>query len=158
MFSWPNGGLAPANRPELVSSIDLFPTVLAAAGARCPNGMPGVNLLENLQKKHPIKRQGIFGESFAHDIANLKKPEASLLFRWRIEGKWKLLLTYDGEVNRYQSTHPRTEKRPQLFDLSRDPHEKTNLALKHPEVVAKMAAKINAWWLVKERKAITKFN
>ena len=157
MFSWPNGGLAPANRPELVSSIDLFPTVLAAAGARIPDDVPGVNLLENLQKKRPINRQGIFGESFAHDIANIKNPEASLLFRWRIEGKWKLLLTYDGEVNRYKSTHPRTEKRPQLFDLSTDPHEKTNLAKKHPKVVAEMTAKIISWWPVKERKAVTKF-
>ena len=157
MFSWPNGGLDPAKRPELVSSIDLFPTVLAAAGARIPNDVPGVNLLENLQKKRPIKRSGIFGESLAHDIADIKKPEASLLFRWRIEGKWKLLLTYDGEVNRYQSTHPRTEKRPQLFDLSKDPHEKTNLAIKHPKVVADLAAKIAAWWPLKERKAITKY-
>jgi len=115
-----------------------------------------VNLLKNLQKKHPIKRPGIFGESFAHDIADIKKPEASLLFRWRIEGKWKLLLTYDGEVNRYQSTHPRTEKRPQLFDLSSDPHEKTNLAKKHPKVVASLAEKIDAWWPAKERKVITK--
>jgi uncharacterized sulfatase len=113
--------------------------------------------LENLKKKQPIKRAGIFGESLAHDIADIKNPEASLLFRWRIEGKWKLLLTYDGEVNRYQSTHPRTEKRPQLFDLSKDPHEKTNLAKKHPEVVADLAAKIAAWWPLKERKAITKF-
>ena len=157
MFSWPNGSLDPAKRPELVSSIDLFPTVLAAAGARIPNDVPGVNLLENLQKKRPIKRSGIFGESLAHDIADIKKPEASLLFRWRIEGKWKLLLTYDGEVNRYQSTHPRTEKHPQLFDLSKDPHEKTNLAKKHPEVVADLAAKIDEWWPVKERKVITKY-
>ena len=81
----------------------------------------------------------------------------SLLFRWRIEGKWKLLLTYDGEVNRYQSTHPRTEKKPQLFDLSKDPHEKTNLAKKHPEVVAALAAKIAGWWPLKERKVITKY-
>ena len=122
-----------------------------------PMTSPGANLLKNLQKKHPIKRSGIFGESFSHDIADIKKPEASLLFRWRIEGKWKLLLTYDGEVNRYQSTHPRTEKRPQLFDLSGDPHEKTNLAGKHPKVVADLAEKIAAWWPVKERKVITKY-
>ena len=91
-------------------------------------------------------------------MADLDKPEASLIFRWRIEGKWKLLLTYDGEVNRYKSTHPRTEKRPQLFDLTKDPHENENLAGKYPEVVADLAAKIEGWWPVKERKALTKFN
>ena len=38
-----------------------------------------------------------------------------------IEGKWKLLLTYDGELGRYANVHPRTEKRPQLYDLEADP-------------------------------------
>ena len=157
MFSWPNGGLKPADRPELVSSIDLVPTILAAAGARIPKELPGLDLLENLRGGSIIKRKGIFGESFAHDIADIEKPAASLLFRWRIEGKWKLLLTYDGEVNRYKSTHPRTEKRPQLFNLSKDPHEKNNLAADHPEVVADLAAKIGDWYPLKERKALLKF-
>ena len=157
MFSWPNGGLQPAKRTDIVSSIDLFPTVLAAAGARCPDDVPGVNLLDNLQKKQSIKRTGVFGEGFAHDIADIENVQASLLYRWRIEGKWKLLLTYDGEVNRYQTTHPRTEKRPQLFDLSSDPHEKQNLAESHPEVVADLAAKIAAWWPVNQRKVLTRY-
>lgn len=157
MFSWPNGGLKPGERPEVISSIDLFPTALAAAGARTPKDLPGLNLLEHIRKGELIKREGIFGETFAHDIADIEKPEASLVFRWRIEGKWKLLLTYDGEVHRYKSAHPRTEKRPQLYDLSKDPHEKVNLAAGHPEVVADLAAKIDAWWSVKERKVLTKF-
>ena len=36
MFSWPNGNLKNGKRKDVVSSIDLFPTVLAAAGARAP--------------------------------------------------------------------------------------------------------------------------
>ena len=60
-------------------------------------------------------------------------------------------------MNRYKSTHPRKEKRPQLFDLTKDPHEKVNLAGKHPKVVADLAAKIAGWWPVKERKVLTKF-
>ena len=157
MFSWPNGNLKNGKRKDVVSSIDLFPTVLAAAGARAPKGLPGLNLLENLRNEKPIKRKGIFGESFAHDVADVENPEDSLIFRWTIEGKWKLLLTYDGEVNRYQSTHPRKEKRPQLFNLLKDPQEKRNLAGDNPEVVARLAAKIGKWWPVKERKTLTKW-
>ncbi len=96
-----------------------------------------------------------FGESLAHDIADIEKPEASLLFRWCIEGRWKLLLTYDGEVNRYQSTHPRTEKGPQLFDLLADPREEENLASDHPDVVARLAGRIADWYPVTERKTQT---
>ena len=157
MFSWPNGGLKNGKRKDVVSSIDLFPTVLAATGARTPKGLPGLNLLENLKTEKPIKRKGIFGETFAHDIADVENPEDSLLFRWTIEGKWKLLLTYDGEVNRYKTTHPREEKRPQLFNLLKDPKEKKNLAKDNPEVVARLVAKIGTWWPVKERKVLTKW-
>lgn len=156
MFSWP-GKIPPGERGELASSIDIVPTMLASAGAQVPAGLPGLNLLPNLQSGTPITREAIFGESFAHDIADIEKPEASLLFRWYIEGKWKLLLTYDGEVNRYQSTHPRTEKRPQLFDLLADPQEMTNLAAQNPAVVARLAGKIAAWYPLEERKALTVF-
>ena len=93
MYSWPNGELKPVDRKELVSSIDIVPTILGAAGARISDDLPGLNLLDNLKSGKAIERKGIFGESFAHDIADIEKPEASLLFRWRIEGKWKLLLT-----------------------------------------------------------------
>ena len=154
MFSWPNGKLKIGTRKDVVSSIDLFPTVLAATRARTPKALPGLNLLENLKTKKPIKRKGIFGESFAHDIADIENPEDSLLFRWTIEGNWKLLLTYDGEVNRYKTTHPREEKRPQLFNLLKDPKEENNLAEQNPDVVAKLVAKIDNWWPVKERKVV----
>lgn len=156
MFSWPTK-MKPAMRKELCSTIDLAPTILAAAQLPQDATLPGLNLLPNLTSGSPIKRKTIFGESFAHDIADINNPEASLLFRWCITDKWKLLLTYDGEVNRYQSTHPRTEKRPQLFDLDADPAELKNVAADHPELVASMAAQIENWYPVKERKAITKF-
>ena len=157
MLSWPNGNLKNGRRKDVVSSIDLFPTVLAATGARTPKRLPGVNLLENLKTGKTIERKRIFGESFAHDIADIENPEDSLLFRWTIEGKWKLLLTYDGEVNRHKTTHPRDEKRPQLFNLLKDPKEENNLAEQNPNVVAKLVAKIDNWWPVKERKVVKRW-
>ena len=154
MFSWP-ARLKPAERPELVTSLDLAPTMLAAAGAKIPADLPGLNLLPEMEHGEPIERDTIFGEGFAHDIAYIHNPEASLLYRWCIQDRWKLLLTYDGEVNRYASSHPREEQRPQLFDLLADPHEETNLAGENPEIVEKLAAAIDRWYPVKERKAIT---
>jgi len=156
MYRWP-AKFAPADRDEVVSSIDIVPTTFGAVGAPVPDDLPGLNLLPNLISGEPIERKIIFGESFAHDIADIENPQASLLFRWAIQGKWKLLLTYDGEVNRYASTHPRTEKRPQLFDLLNDPHEQTNLAGEKPKVVARLAKKIAQWYPVPERKVITVF-
>ena len=154
LYSWP-GKIAPSERKELSSSIDIVPTLLAAAGVKIPEDLPGLDLLDELTSSTPIHRNQIFGEGFAHDIADVEKPEASLLYRWTIRDQWKLLLTYDGEVNRYQSTHPRTERGPQLFDLVQDPTEQRNLAGQHPELVQELAKSIEGWYPVNERKTLT---
>jgi uncharacterized sulfatase len=153
LLSW-KGVIRPQDRDELISSIDLVPTMLSAAGAEVPKQMPGLDLMPLVRDGKPLSRDTIFGEGFAHDIADIEKPESSLLYRWVIQGKWKLLLTYDGVVGRYASSHPRSERRPQLFDLQADPKELKNLASENPEVVAKLAAEISDWWPVKERKTI----
>jgi arylsulfatase A-like enzyme len=150
LFSWP-GRLSPADRPELVSSIDLVPTLLSAAGARPVTDLPGLDLWPHLQGSTSFEREALFGEGFAHDIADLEDPEASLLYRWCIEGRWKLILTYDGEVHRHASRHPRAERGPQLFDLERDPHETRNVASEHPEVVTRLEERIDGWWGLRER-------
>ncbi|MBL9199221.1 MAG: sulfatase-like hydrolase/transferase, partial [Opitutaceae bacterium] len=147
MFSWP-GVIQPGRRgQQLCSSIDIVPTLLAAAGAAAPANLPGLNLLPVLRSGAPTSRDTVFGETFAHDIADLDQPAESLVYRWVIEGKWKLLLTYDGYVSaRYASSNPRAELRPQLFDLLADPHEDNNLAAQNPAVVARLAAKLDGWW------------
>ena len=157
MFSWP-GVIQPGNRGEqLCSSIDIVPTALAAAGAQAPEKLSGLNLLPILKSGEPTARKECFGETFAHDVANIDKPEDTLLYRWVVDGKWKLLLTYDGKLDRYASSHPRTEKRPQLFDLLADPYEDNNLASKNPEIVQRLADKLQAWWPVTERQVLTKW-
>ena len=158
MFSWP-GVIKPGDRgDQLCSSVDIMPTALAAAGVAIPENLPGYNLLPILKSGQPTPRRTVFGETFAHDVANIDKPEDSLLYRWVIEDKWKLLLTYDGKLGRNAQQDPRTEKRPQLFDLLADPHEKQNLAAEHPDVVARLAAMLQEWWPVTERQVVTKWS
>ncbi len=157
LFSWP-GTIKPGKRGEqLCSSIDMLPTALAAAGAPIPETLPGLNLLPVLKSGEPTSRKECFGETFAHDVANIDKPEDTLLYRWVVEGKWKLLLTYDGKLDRYASSHPRTEIRPQLFDLLADPHEDQNLAAGNADVVAQLAGRLQEWWPVTERQVLTKW-
>ena len=157
LFSWP-GVIQPGDRKEqLCSSIDIVPTALAAAGLEAPAGLPGLNLLPILKSGAPTARQEVFGETFAHDVAEIDNPEATLLYRWVIEGRWKLLLTYDGKLDGYASSHPRTEKRPQLFDLLADPHEDQNLAKANPEIVTRLAARLQEWWPVTQRQVLTEW-
>jgi uncharacterized sulfatase len=112
-----------------------------------------------LKTGRPTPRDIVYGETYAHDIVSIDKPEDTLVYRWAIEGKWKLLLTYDGAVSaRYADSNPSDEKRPQLYDLLADPHENKNLAAQNPEVVARLARKLDQWWPVKERKVLTKWS
>lgn len=156
MISWP-GKVAPEERTEVVSSIDLAPTMLRAAGIDAPKGLPGIDLLPVLAGKQTLQRERIFGESYAHDVADIDDPEETLLFRWVIEGKWKLLLTYDGKVNRYKPVHLREDPRPQLYDLLVDPHETKNLAGENREVVSRLAQELDDWWHVEKRSVLTNF-
>ena len=154
ILCWP-GRIVPGVQPEVVSSIDLVPTILAAAGVSSPTELPGVNLLSLLSATQTLHRDAIYGEGFAHDIIDPDNPQDSLLYRWVIRGRWKLILTYDGKVSRYRAVHQCRERGPQLFDVLADPHEESNVAAEHPQVVAQLAAKIAAWWTVDERNVQT---
>ena len=125
--------------------------MLAAAGAKLPDNLPGLNLLPAMQQQKSIEREAIFGESFAHDIADIENPEASLLFRWVIRGDDKLLLTYDGRYGHMK--FPPQDAQPQLFNLQSDPHEKKNLANEQPELVKELRQLIDQWYPLQERKA-----
>ncbi|WP_372723209.1 sulfatase [Novipirellula sp.] len=150
MFRWP-GTIPPADRPELCSSIDFVPTVLAAADAKGPHDFPGLNLLPQLTSGEPIERDTLFGESFAHDIADIENPQASLLYRWVIHGHDKLLLTYDGAPGKMK--YPPLSDAPQLYNLNDDPGEHVNVAVTNPKKVKALRALLDAWYVPTERQA-----
>jgi len=157
MFGWP-GAIQPGLRKDqLCSSVDIVPTILAAADAEVPSSLPGYNLLPILQSGAATPRAEVYGEGFAHDMADIDDPVASLLYRWVIVGRWKLLLTYDGQVGRYGQHHPRQDRRPQLYDLWDDPHEERNLAFAQPDIVRQLADKLHAWWPVTRRQVVTEW-
>lgn len=143
LFRWPRV-IDPAERPELCSSIDIVPTILAAAGAAAPEDLPGLDLLPAMRDGEAIERTALFGEAFAHDIADIERPEASLLHRWVIEGDWKLVLTYDGR--RGGMKYPPTDLAPQLFDLKSDPEEQVNLATEEMDRVGRLTERVEGWW------------
>lgn len=153
MFSLP-GKLKAQMRPELVSSIDIVPTILAAAGIDVPSDLPGKNLFVDMQNETPIDRDTIFGEGFAHDMDDLNDLESTLLYRWVIEGQWKLILSYDGKNVSYQDYHKHDLSGPRLYNLLADEHEETNLATQNPELVKHLSKKLNAWYPIRSRKVL----
>jgi uncharacterized sulfatase len=132
MLRWP-GRIEPSRDDRtLVSSLDLAPTILAAAGIEPTQEMTGINLLEAAAGKRPA-RDTLVGEIFGHDVADLKQPTRGLMYRWCIRGNWKLIQTADGSER-------------ELYDLARDPHEKNDVAVEHADVVRDLAARIADAW------------
>jgi arylsulfatase A-like enzyme len=145
LIRW-DGVIKPRDYEELASTIDLVPTIVSAAGCELPDGLPGLDLLPLIRDQQVLGRDTIFGEGFAHDVYDLNDPSQSLLYRWVRRGHWKLILTSDRKLGRYADSHPRSELRPQLFDLENDPHEETNIAAQHPNIVAELVMAMDANW------------
>jgi uncharacterized sulfatase len=130
---WP-ARVRPGASDRPVISIDVAPTILAAAGLKAAPEMSGVNLLDSSAVDG---RQAIFGEIFTHNAVDIHRPSSSLRYRWAVAGDRKLILpdprnTPEGSV--------------ELYDLHSDPFETRNLAAREPKKVAHLKDLIDAWW------------
>jgi hypothetical protein len=136
LVSWP-GTIEPSTMDGFAHSIDLFPTIAAAAGLKAPAGLPGINLLD---EKAVNGRDTIFGEMHSSHNINIGDPDSTLQYHWCIEGDWKLLLRYHGaDTTGYRVLHTWDTAPYRLFNLKNDPAEKNDLAAAHPEIVERLA-------------------
>ena len=157
MVRWP-GKVEPGRDDRtLVSSIDLVPTMLQAAGIEPSANLPGISLLdgEALQR-----RKQVFGATFAHTAVNVLDTVANLKYRTVVrEDGWKLVLPY--ALNRDVMHMARGQIadwmrfEPELYNVLEDPHETNDLAAEHPELVAELRKALQDWWLVPEELPVT---
>jgi arylsulfatase A-like enzyme len=118
-MQWP-GVLKPGMvSDQVISSLDLFPTAIALAGASLPKDRPydGVNLLPYLTGKT---------QKPPHDVLCWRNGENAAVRK----GNWKL---FKGGEHYW------------LFDLSKDIGEQQNLAGKHPGVVEELKKEFAKW-------------
>jgi len=142
LVSWP-GTIHPKKMSGFAHSIDLFPTIAATARLEAPEGLPGINLLD---EKAVDDRKCIFGSVNSVRNITVGDPDATLQYLWCIEGDWKLLLRYHGkDTTHYRRLHQWDTAPARLYNLTKDPVEKNDLADAHPEIVARLKAKIEAW-------------
>ena len=116
---WP-GHIAPGGTSEHVcASWDLLPTLAAAAGARAPSDIDGMSFLPALQGR---------GHQPEHDYLywEFRSGGGSQAVRM---GKWKGIRR---DLARNQAT------RVELYDLSKDPGEKDDLAAEHAQIVKRI--------------------
>jgi arylsulfatase A-like enzyme len=106
---------------EPVISLDVMPTICAAAGAALPNDRvyDGKDMLPVLrgQMKGPLHKTLFWDDGVK---------------QWAVrEGKWKLLFNREGSL--------------ELYDLEGDIGEKNNLAKQNPEIVKHLQQTYKAW-------------
>lgn len=149
---WP-AGLKAARFDPYVSSMDVLPTALAAAGIELPSNLDGVDLRPHLWRNTgphealywagpEIMHWNIANTAFWHNYnAYLAErsdnlPKSALMAgeaSWAIQkGKWLL---------RRNEVTGRTE----LFDVKVDVGERTDVAARHPEKVEVLLRDYRAW-------------
>jgi arylsulfatase A-like enzyme/cytochrome c-type biogenesis protein CcmH/NrfG len=90
-----------------VSQVDLMPTVLALLGLPAPTPTDGIDLTTAIPESRPIYAETLHG---------------LLMYGWAA-----LLAVYEGPLKYIHGPHP------ELFDLSADPNEHTNLLPSRPQ-------------------------
>jgi len=122
ILRWP--GVLPAGRTsaQVAITMDLTASILTVTGTPTPAGYrpDGVDLFPMLLGNAPLRDRQLFWR-----IARPSRQQRAVR-----SGTWKLLIDA-GQLL--------------LFDLARDPGERTELAARHPDVVAKLRRLVTDW-------------
>jgi arylsulfatase A-like enzyme len=128
-LAWPNGPL-PAGRFEgMASIVDLMPTVLDLLGVPVPDDLDGVSLAPAIRGEAEAPRSVAYIES-DYQLIHEENPD------FHGEGpaaKWRAVVVETYKLIRIPG--PDGTERLELYDLAIDPHERTNLADTHPDIV-----------------------
>ena len=133
LLRWPGKVAAGAKMDQIMTAMDVFPTLASAAGIKTRNrrSLDGRDMWPAIaeEKKIPRKEYIYFGS---------ETPIYGSISLTAFNDEWKLVQ----EVEQEQISATVTNY---LFKISEDPNEYNNLAAAHPDVVADLATKIHDW-------------
>lgn len=148
LIRW-DGHTKPATIDGLVSSVDLVPTLLSAAGIDpAPFRLPGIDLMPSATGLAEIPAdRAVFGEIYPGDATTLGNPARDIAYRWVRQGPLKLIVPHSAIAgkppwNRYLT-------RPALYDVVTDPAEARNLidVAQYRETAIELRGLLDRWWL-----------
>lgn len=136
IVGWPGGGIGRGvARAELVSNIDVLPTLLEAVGAAPPAGIQGRSLLPLLRGDAYEPRDAIFGEKTFHSYYDpmrcIRTRQHKFIrnfetgFAVEVPADIQQSPIFRADPTRYSTDRPHVVE---LYDLDVDPLEQHNLA------------------------------
>jgi len=143
-FRWPGVIEAGASSSFTTAHIDLMPTVLDFCNVKVPSAVKfdGRSVRSLIPEKGVAKIQGWADRHLFLQWHRGDEPQRYHHFAViGTQGQWKLLNRSNPGQHKRQ-TDPQFE----LYDILNDIGEKTNVAKKHPEIVAKLKKEYDAWF------------
>lgn len=133
LLRWPDEIDAGQQLDQVMTVMDVFPTLAAAAKVEPKNTMrfDGVNMWPAIKNKDKVERKGLI--HFGSEIPNF----GSFTFT-AFDEDWKLVQLLEQGLTEIKIEN-------QLFNISKDPGEWVDLASKHPDRVEVMAESIKKW-------------
>jgi arylsulfatase A-like enzyme len=159
-FSQPGRIPEGVRRKDLISSLDIYPTILSYAGAEVPESAEGKNLREAIETDAPVGRDKLFGAIYpTAGTENGQFPERDVYALYVRSGKWKYVYyTRDVKGNvagrpfklhHYFADAPLRDRGDQnLYNLEKDPYELKNLSEEpqNQERLKDFKRKVFDWW------------
>ncbi len=126
LIVWAPGRVPTIESPAMVTLVDVLPTVLEVLGLPEADGINGRSLM-------PLIRQ----ETATHREVVMLSESTWQAARGVRTAEWKFIKYLQCTIYGRDGV--------ELYDLTNDPEEQTNVAELHPEVVETMSAQLNHW-------------
>lgn len=131
IITWPDKVKSETVCQEIVSCLDLFPTIIEAAGGKLPvpqsEERDGVSLLPVLTGSGHIQREALFWHFPHYNVNAGARPGGAIR-----SGDWKLVEFFE------------TGRR-ELFNIGAEIGEGKNLIEQYPDIVQSLASKMESW-------------
>jgi arylsulfatase A-like enzyme len=154
LVRWPAGGITGGRvYPELISNVDILPTLLEAAGLPVPANVQGRSLLPLLQGRPYTPRTAVFAEKTYHELYDpqrcIRTNRHKLTVHFEVASRaYASTDITDGPTYKTMANDLAKERSMlELYDLQQDPAEQQNLANDpaNAALVADLVRQLRAW-------------
>lgn len=133
LLRWPGKVAAGSTLDQIMTVMDVFPTLAAATGVEPKNTwqFDGINMWPAIERNEKVKREGFV--YFGSEI-----PLYGSFNFTAFDDQWKLVQWLEQDLTEIRIKN-------ELFNIQDDPGEYHDLAAQYPDRVQEMAAAIKTW-------------